>query len=277
MGSANEMSLQSCQASFQWERWNCPSTDFFRRLSTKSSALDREDAYVSAISMAAVLYTITKQCSSGTIAGCGCCSNANSMTPCSDDPQKAEELYKSHVNTVYGNDFNGQLMRHNSMAISNLLRKSLTKKCVCLNMGPNGCLNEVCLNVLKSFAEIAADIRQMYEEGLQLSNTVGLNAQVMWRNVPLDVLVFSQDSPSFCEPDALPLWNGMRGRQCSAADGDNISPEERVSCHNLCRECGYQVRTRKVVTEKPCNCQLSWGFQVQCDTCVNVEEQYYCY
>ena len=276
MGSAMDMAVQSCQASFQWERWNCPSTDFYLKHTSKPLQFDREDAYVSAISIAAILYTINKDCSSGIVAGCGCGNNPNSINPCSDDPQKAEELYKSHVNSEVSKDFTGSMRRHNFMAVSMLLRKSLTKKCACLNLGPNGCLSEVCVNVLKPFQEIASDIRQMYEEALQLSNSI-LNAQVMWKNVPLDVLVFGKDSPSYCEPDAVAHWNGMRGRQCSAATGDNISPEERVSCHNLCRECGYQVRTRNVITEKPCHCQLTWGFQVQCDTCVNVEEQYYCY
>lgn len=65
-----EIALQNCQNQFKWDRWNCPSVDF---LSKKSATLlDRESAFVQTITIAALIYTVTKNCSRGEIDGCGC-------------------------------------------------------------------------------------------------------------------------------------------------------------------------------------------------------------
>lgn len=278
MTSSLETAMETCQNSFKWDRWNCPSSDFFLRRTSKSLFMDREDSYVNAITTAAVLYTITKNCSSGIIAGCGTCNDSPYSSQCSDNPKAAEQLLKKHVSTVFGEDFFGKISKHNYKAITNLLEKSLVKQCGCAVLGPNGlCAKEICLQVLKPFEDIATDIRQMYEEGLQLSNTPE-NSRIMWDNIPLDALVYMKDSPNYCEPDAVPHWNGMRGRQCSTgANGENLSEEERTRCRHLCRECGYTVRSKNVVTESRCNCKFTWGFQVQCEMCVTVQRQYYCY
>ncbi|XP_023308877.2 wnt inhibitor of Dorsal protein [Lucilia cuprina] len=278
MASSLETAMETCRNSFKWERWNCPRSDFFLRRTSKSLSLDREDSYVNAITTAAVLYSITKNCSSGIIAGCGSCSDSPYSSQCSDNPKAAEQMLKQHTNIAFMDEFYDKIWKHNYKAITNLLEKSLIKQCGCAVLGSNGlCAKEVCLQVLKPFEDIAADIRQMYEEGLQLNNTPE-NSRIMWDNIPLDALVYMKDSPNYCEPDAMPHWNGMRGRQCSTgSNGENLSEEDRTRCRYLCRECGYTVRPKNIVTESRCNCKFTWGFQVQCEMCVTVQRQYYCY
>lgn len=62
--------MKNCQQQFQWDRWNCPTADFHsKRVST---LLDRETAFVHSISIAALIYTVAKNCSRGEIHGCGC-------------------------------------------------------------------------------------------------------------------------------------------------------------------------------------------------------------
>ncbi|XP_075163878.1 wnt inhibitor of Dorsal protein-like [Haematobia irritans] len=273
-----EIAMESCQSSFKGDRWNCPSSDFLRRRSSKSPLMDREDVYVNAITTAAMLYTITKNCAIGIIAECGSCSNNPYTTQCSDNPKEAEKLFHEHSNLDFSNDFYGKLSSHNYKAITNLLEKSLTRQCFCVVMGPGGvCTKDLCLETLKPFSEISNDIRQMYEEGLELNNTPE-NSRILWENIPLDALAYTKDSPNYCEPDAVPFWHGMHGRQCSMApDGEELSEEERSRCNHLCHECGYRVRTQKVLTESSCNCKLTWGFQVQCEMCVIIQNQYICY
>lgn len=278
MATSLKIALETCQNSFQWEHWNCPSRDFFFRRTSKSSSLDREDSYVNAITTAAALYAITKNCSSGQISGCNTCSDSPYSSQCSDNPRAAQQLLKKHVNTAFADDFNGKILKHNYNAVTNLLEKSLVKQCVCVVFGLNDlCAKEICLQVLKPFEDIAADIRQMYEEGLQLSNTPA-NSRIMWNNIPLDALIYIKDSPNYCEPDAVPHWNGMRGRPCSTiTNGESSSEEDRARCRYLCRECGYMVLPQNIVTESRCNCKFTWGFQVKCEMCVTVQRQYYCY
>ncbi|XP_037958893.1 wnt inhibitor of Dorsal protein [Teleopsis dalmanni] len=277
MGNSIELALQSCQQSFKWSRWNCPSTDFFMRRTSKPLQLDREDAYVTAIAMSAILYTITKDCASGLINDCRVSKENSIVTQCAEDPKKALQIYEQHIGAItFNSDFHGSVLKHNHKVITNLLSKSLVQQCGCASMGVTGCTNEICINVLKPFAEIAADIYQMYENAIELNNNF-INSRVIWENVPLDSLVFMKESPNYCEPDAVLNWNGVRGRQCSTANEEYVSTQERESCQTLCHGCGFKVVAQNQVTERRCNCKLTWGFQVQCDTCVNVERQYYCY
>ncbi|WP_204266954.1 hypothetical protein, partial [Citrobacter youngae] len=44
--------------------------------SSEENSPNREDVYVAAISMAAIVHTLTKDCANGVIAGCGCTENA---------------------------------------------------------------------------------------------------------------------------------------------------------------------------------------------------------
>ena len=278
LGSSLEMAMETCRNSFKWERWNCPNSDFILRRASQSLFMDPEDSYVNAITTAAVFYTITKTCSSGIIAECDTCSDNPYNTQCSDDPKTAEELLKKHIRIEYADDFFGKISKHNYQAITNLFEKSLVKQCGCGIMASNGlCTKENCHQVLKPFEDIAADIRQMYEESIQLNNTPQ-NTRIMWENIPLDALVYMRESPNYCEPDAVPHWNGMHGRQCSTvSNGNNLTKEERSRCRHICQECGHTIQSRNIITENRCNCKLTWDFQFHCEMCVTVQKQYYCY
>lgn len=65
-----ELVLKNCQQQFRWDRWNCPTADFQSKRS--SMLLDRETAFVQTFTTAALIYTLTKNCSQGEINGCEC-------------------------------------------------------------------------------------------------------------------------------------------------------------------------------------------------------------
>ncbi|EDX13092.1 wnt inhibitor of Dorsal protein [Drosophila simulans] len=269
-GKGLKQALDSCQQSFQWQRWNCPNQDFVQKNSKpEENSPNREDVYVAAISMAAIVHTLTKDCANGVIAGCGCTENALNV-PCAHEPTKALEQYEKHFGSGSG------ATGHNRRVVGALLEKSLEQECRCKQPGAvqGECQEEECVAVLKPFEAIAQDLLQMYDDAIQLEGASS-NLKIMWQNIPLDSLVFMQDSPNYCERDATGLWKGTRGRQCSK-DGSG-SLEERLSCQQLCRVCGYRVRSQHVRTERRCNCKLVWGFRLQCDVCVQLERQYSCY
>lgn len=56
-----DLSLAACQIQYKWNRWNCPITDFLSKRSKPT--YDRESAFVQAITIAALIYTVTKNCS----------------------------------------------------------------------------------------------------------------------------------------------------------------------------------------------------------------------
>ncbi|EDW84047.1 uncharacterized protein Dwil_GK13358 [Drosophila willistoni] len=266
-----EQALSHCQENFKWQRWNCPSTDFVKRRKNAGTGvipLDREDVYVAAISMAAIVYTLTKDCANGVIAGCGCTKNALNV-PCAHEPAKALEQYEKRFGLGVG------AAAHNQRVVGALLKQSLEEECRCKKSSPQGkCLEEQCVSVMKPFEYVAQDLLQMYDDAIQLDTTIS-NLKIMWQNIPLDSLVYMQDSPNYCEPEASGRWSGTRGRRCTKDNSG--SAEERLSCQQLCRVCGYRVRTQHVRMERRCNCKLVWGFRLQCDVCVQLERQYSCY
>ncbi|KAH8382117.1 hypothetical protein KR009_002028 [Drosophila setifemur] len=267
-----KQAITSCQQSFQWQRWNCPITDFVKRqAASKESSPDREDVYVAAISMAAIVHTLSKDCANGVIAGCGCTGNALGV-PCAHEPAKAIELYEKRFGLGAG------ATAHNQRVVGALLLQSLEQECRCKQPGskPGECLEEECVDVLKPFEQVAQDLLQMYDDAIQLDASSS-NLKIMWQNIPLDSLVYMEDSPNYCEPEATGRWMGTRGRQCSKQGGVSGSLEERLSCQQLCRVCGYRVRSQHMRSERRCNCKLVWGFRLQCDVCVHLDRQYSCY
>ncbi|KAH8242937.1 hypothetical protein KR032_003144 [Drosophila birchii] len=265
-----QLALASCQQSFQWQRWNCPAMDFVKRSTTPpETTTDREGAYVTAISMAAIVYTLTKDCANGVIAGCGCTENALNV-PCAHEPEKALEQYEKRFGS------GSEASAHNQRVVGSLLKESLQKECRCKQPGPSPgqCLEEECVAVLKPFENLAQDLLKMYDDAIQLDSTSS-NLKIMWENIPLDTLVFMEDSPNYCEPEATGRWKGTRGRVCSKDRSSSV--EERLSCQQLCRVCGYRARSQHLKTERRCNCKLVWGFRLQCDVCVQLERQYTCY
>ncbi|KAH8312018.1 hypothetical protein KR044_009048 [Drosophila immigrans] len=263
-----ERAIESCQQSFKWQRWNCPSVDFIKRRTapTEAHKLNREDVYVAGIAMASIVHTLTTDCANGVIAGCGC---KDSAAPCSHEPAKALQLYEQHFGT--GADAIG----HNERVVGALLEQSLEQECQCKQQDAKGnCLEEQCVQVLKPFDLLAQELQQMYDDAIQLDATAS-NLKIMWQNIPIDSLVYMEDSPNYCEPEASGRWAGTRGRQCSKTGGSSV--EERMSCQQLCRVCGFRVRSQHVRHERRCNCKLVWGFRLQCDVCVQLDRQYSCY
>ncbi|XP_023176519.2 wnt inhibitor of Dorsal protein [Drosophila hydei] len=268
--SSLDQAISSCQRSFKWQRWNCPNQDFVKRRTapTPAQALDREDVYVAAIALASILHTLTKDCANGLIAGCGCSDNALNM-PCAHEPSKALQLYEQR----YGMGVDA--LGHNQRVVGALLEKSLEQECHCIQHGPQGsCLEKKCVQVLKPFEAIAQDLLNMYDDAIQLDTTAS-NLKIMWQNIPLDSLVYMLDSPNYCQPEASGRWAGTRGRQCAKHTGSTA--DERLSCQQLCRVCGFRVRSQHLRSERRCNCKLVWGFRLQCDVCIQLERHYSCY
>ena len=78
IGSGLKMAMEHCQRQFKWDPWNCPESSFLH--GNKGWGSTREFAYVLAITSAAIDYVVTKNCSSGSVKGCGCDPNLNGST-----------------------------------------------------------------------------------------------------------------------------------------------------------------------------------------------------
>ncbi|GBP92096.1 Protein Wnt-2 [Eumeta japonica] len=72
-------------------------------------------------------------------------------------------------------------------------------------------------------------------------------------------IVYSEESPDFCELDLKTGSLGTQGRQCNAT---SVGTD---SCDQLCCRRGY---TQKIVKEtQNCRCHFKWCCDVTCDKC----------
>lgn len=74
-----QIALENCQNSFKWDKWNCPANSFLAK--RNSHQIDREQAFVKALTTASLIYTFSKNCTRGNrLEGCGCQINENDFT-----------------------------------------------------------------------------------------------------------------------------------------------------------------------------------------------------
>lgn len=72
-------------------------------------------------------------------------------------------------------------------------------------------------------------------------------------------LVYSEDSPSFCTPNATLGSFGTQGREC------NATSQGEEGCSILCCGRGHRNELREVVHN--CKCRFVWCCEVKCQIC----------
>jgi wingless-type MMTV integration site family protein 8 len=179
----------------------------------------------------------------------------------------------------------------------------MLKKCKCHGVS-GSCSFQTCWMQMPSFTEIAKELRDRYHNSILISFEKvreGLTLGNSARHLPLvedhlpNNLVYLERSDSFCFSNnttgkkvifvASKLFTlfafcagiaGTKGRVCSRTTARNATIEERKSCRNLCRSCGYKVRKYEKQTTYQCNCKFSWCCDVKCDLCVQKENEFFC-
>ncbi|GAB0087434.1 Protein Wnt [Sergentomyia squamirostris] len=269
---SEKLALRNCQQVFKWDRWNCPSQDFFIKRS--SNFIDKEGAFVKAITVAAMLYSTIKNCTLN-IMQCECKFNdpledESEIMRCVDHISALEEFLVDGGN-VENRDIQGYSEVHNAQAGRIAVQRALKHHCRCSGYS-SSCSLHTCWLQISDFPEIASDIRKMYDHSVRISLD---NTGRVKRGISAESLVFLDDSPNYCLENTLAGWPGMKGRQCSRKRKSTTLDEKR-SCRRLCRACGFKVKREQVIREKPCKCRFYWCCDVHCDTCSELINEHYC-
>uniref|UniRef100_A0A1B0CJP0 Protein Wnt n=1 Tax=Lutzomyia longipalpis TaxID=7200 RepID=A0A1B0CJP0_LUTLO len=253
--NSEQLALRNCKEIFRWDQWNCPTGDFLQKRT--SNILDKEGAFVKALSAAAVIYSSITNCS-GNFMECDCKFNV----PVEDESQivKCVDHIISLENLLVGND-------------NSAVQRALKHQCKCSGY-TSACSIQTCWMLISSFPEITSDIRKMYDHGVKVAID---NSGRVKRNIKREALVYLDNSPNYCVENVIHGWPGMLGRQCSRRRTAESSLQERRSCRKLCRACGLKVKRERVVKEKPCKCKFYWCCDVQCEKCSELVNEFYCH
>ncbi|XP_076253156.1 protein Wnt-8a-like isoform X2 [Rhynchophorus ferrugineus] len=286
------LASEHCQKVFKWDKWNCPREDFERFIYSSGT---KEAAFAKAILAAAIVHSITKNCTRE-IRGCGCNSNYNGPLPnhsnkwpwnkCSDDVsfgnRVAKELFEKQEKS---NSVEGFIGKHN-FRVGRQMAHQMNKNCRCHGVS-GSCSLKNCWTHVKPFEEIAANLKEKYnkakrltvknvESYVALTNNIKREGREKHSPAPDHMLVYVEQSPDYCVANITAGWPGTKGRACSKRLSNFTTKAERKSCRNLCRQCGYKARKQKRVIQRKKNCKFHWCCNVTCDTYNDTIEEFYC-
>ena len=150
----------------------------------------------------------------------------------------------------------------------------MDKSCKCHGVS-GSCTVRVCWKTMPKMAKVASELRRRFDNAFKVrlnknknkltrakrtgSGRKGRKRDAVRRRPPPAGLVYSNQSPEYCEADARLGFLGTVGRTC------NKSSDGTDSCSNMC--CGRGYNTYNRVNDVKCNCTFIWCCHVKCDWC----------
>ncbi|GIY99950.1 protein Wnt-8, partial [Caerostris extrusa] len=297
---AVEKGMEECRNQFEWDRWNCPRSSFnlFSRSDKQPST--REMAFLHSVVSAAIVISITKNCSLGHFSTCGCDeskkggfdSNGFHWGGCSDHLKTGNRMSKLYLdNRETGRDLKALVNLHNNRVGRVVVKKTMKKTCKCHGIS-GSCEIQTCWMRVRNLKEVGKTLKDTYLKanhvefnvnGFNLPPVVQKRSRALGKkthdqlNVPKRQLAFLDESPNYCYDNKFTGPKGTLGRTCSRSRGKGVSKAQRTSCKELCRSCGYRVKvTSYQVKKNNCDCKFTFCCEVNCKNCTESVLEHSC-
>ncbi|XP_060516540.1 protein Wnt-11b-1-like isoform X2 [Cylas formicarius] len=291
------LASRTCRDVFKDRRWNCSSITTAPYLTPDLTRATREQAYVYAISSAALTFAVARACSSGSLHRCTCASKPSS-TPainfqwggCGDNIRWAAQFAKRFIDSVEKHALErvdrkrrgreavdevwgltnqaAAINLHNNRVGRKLISTNLRIQCKCHGVS-GSCNVKTCWKGIPTMAEIGQKLLQKFTVAKELARAYLENrGKKLRKYVASDQLVYISKSPDYCTRDEKLGSLGTVGRHC------NVSSSGLDSCRQLC--CGRGYRT--VVEEKieRCLCKFFDCCYVKCKICRTMTQVHEC-
>ncbi|XP_054706487.1 protein Wnt-8b-like [Uloborus diversus] len=296
---AAQRGMEECRHQFEWERWDCPKSSFNVFSKSTSQPATREMAFLHAIVSAAIVITLTRNCSLGHFDSCGCDKTKNgaidykgwSWGGCSDNIMIGNKMAKEFLDAKeMGRDAKALINLHNNKVGRTLVKKTMRRLCKCHGVS-GSCATQTCWMRMEDLRQVGNHLKNAYKTAVRVDyNGFGNLLATKQRKqrgensassshrlkVPRHQLIYMTPSPNYCLANQTAGIAGTKGRQCSRRRGSDVSESERVSCRTLCRGCGLRVRKKSVNVETSCRCKFYWCCDVKCDLCKEKVTQFIC-
>ena len=286
--SGAELAMAECAHQFENDIWNCPVAAFNRQDSAENN---RETAFVHAIVSAGVTHTISRNCSEGSLAHCGCERNGAisgdswKWGGCSDNVVFGTQVSKQYLDRM-SNEARTLANIHNNEAGRVAVKKTMRQLCKCHGVS-GSCATQTCWRQIGNFKEVGSFLKKQYTKALKvdysngvllkletsrlLSNRVERNRRTSelekQKNIKRRKLVFLNPSPDYCRRNPVEGYKGVAGRSC-VADPNSKNPTEEIrKCSQLCHACGLYVKKEVVNVTTSCNCKFEWCCKITCQSC----------
>ncbi|GLV37926.1 archease [Carabus blaptoides fortunei] len=304
--SATTLAVDACKKLFSNRRWNCSSIETAPDFTQDLTRGTREQAYVYALSSAAMTYTMARACASGALFHCTCASPPHDPPSgnfkwggCGDNVRWGAQFAKQFVDSIERNEgraskrdleekeqetpqekkmkrIKAQLSAmnlHNNRVGRRIVEQSLSIQCKCHGVS-GSCNIKTCWRALPSLQDVGEHLQRRFSTAVEVaSRRLGTGKRLLpalpGRYPPTaDQLIYITKSPDYCTKDVRLGSFGTAGRIC------NVSSTGTDSCRYMC--CGRGYRT--VVEEKieRCHCKYYWCCYVKCKTCRTLIQTHEC-
>ena len=298
--SGAELAMQECSRQFEHDVWNCPVTAF--NMIRDKQENNRETAYLHAIISAGVTHTISRNCSQGGLAQCGCQalygnSGADSWKwgGCSDNIAFGEQVSKQYLDVDRASQQPVSLANlHNNQAGRIAVRKTMRTLCKCHGVS-GSCATQTCWRQQGDFKQVGNYLKKQYKQAakvdlsngilepelkraaeeisnsMESSNSVTRGRRTAKQSQESKIkkrkLVFLKPSPDYCTLNPYLGYKGVQGRTCEVDLTAHDQTEQIRKCTNLCTSCGMYAVKQVVDVVTSCNCKFEWCCKITCDTC----------
>ncbi|XP_022250690.1 protein Wnt-11b-2-like [Limulus polyphemus] len=274
--NAAQVTMKTCQKTFEDRRWNCSSISVIPNLTHDLTAGTREQAFVFALTSAAVGHTIARACSLGTFLSCSCGRvpreppNGNfKWGGCADNLRHGLKFARSFCDSPWRQKkiketTKAIMNRHNNKVGRQIARNSVTTQCKCHGVS-GSCNIKTCWRALPKLLEVSEFLKRKYYIATEVvSQRRGEQQKLIPANGQMGMygktdLIFITKSPDYCLPNSKVGSLGTRGRSC------NESSTGTDGCDSMC--CGRGFSTETVVKLEHCHCKYYWCCYVKCKTC----------
>nr|UTM63731.1 wingless1 [Riptortus pedestris] len=281
------VAIAECQFQFKFRRWNCstvPDSSVFGPLNNIGS---RESAFIHAVSSAGVTHSLARQCRDGQLSSCSCSRAARPKDlhaewkwgGCGDNLVYGYRFTQSFVDvrereTRYrrGTQRQGRALMnlHNNEAGRRAVIKMSRVTCKCHGVS-GSCSLITCWQQLPTFREIGDYLKDKYDGATEVKVNKRGKLQIKDPRFTLPSasdLIYVDESPSYCIPNATVGSLGTQGRVC------NRTSPGMDGCNLMC--CGRGYNTQKVNIMERCECQFHWCCYVKCKLCVKTVDVHSC-
>ncbi|CAF0730366.1 unnamed protein product [Didymodactylos carnosus] len=272
------LALEECRTQFKNRHWNCSLFYEQKQIENILDSGTKESAYVHAITAAGIAYAITKACSTGRLASCGCDMSLQSKSDgttkwsgCSDNVLFGSEIARKFVNLRERPMKNktSLLNIHNNQAGIKTVQSEVDRQCKCHGVS-GSCEFKTCWRSLRPFHRIGNQLKEKYDDAIEVRLHHSENKlRLIARNSPYESqtksdLVYLNQSPNYCERNVTYGSFGTYGRLC------NRSSRAIDGCELLCCNRGYQSQI--VTYRDKCNCRFTFCCTITCQECIQTKE-----
>lgn len=288
IGDGLRAAYAECRAQMAGRRWNCSGVGDAHRFGHVLPLASREAAFAYALTSAGATHALGAACARGDLPACACSTSRRRGVAAGEQFEWGgcgEAAYGARLARRFldarelEGDARALMNLHNNKVGRKVVKEVVRRECKCHGVS-GSCAVRTCWRALPPFRAAATALRRKYDRARLVAPASPPHARrllvvrkhkhaaVPMRPPRKTELVFLEQSPSYCEPDAASGSLGTHHRHC------NRTSRGEDGCESLC--CGRGYSTVRRTLEAKCRCRFHWCCRVTCDTCVERTETHVC-